>query len=145
MHRFLFLMCQHKNEFMRPVILICIALMLVQTSCRKTSADENGQLKLNNCIERKFSGEKVNLCFDSLLSESRCPVNARCIWQGYALAKFIFKEGAQQHEVILSTVSMQGIPSQDTTISGYTIRLVDIHPYPGNTPAPVTASIEITH
>lgn len=128
---------------MLRIILICIGITAL-ASCRKPNLSNNGQVQLNQCINKKFGSEKVYLCFESLLAESRCPVYADCVWQGFALAKFTFKEGGHQHEVKLSTITMQGIPSKDTTISGYNIRLLDISPYPGNAPVPVSAKVEIT-
>jgi len=128
---------------MRRIFLICI-IAAALTSCKKSNVQNNGEVQLNQCLQKEFGSETVYLCFDSLLEESRCPRNARCIWQGFALVKFTFKESGQQHSVKLSTITMQGIPSKDTTISGYTIRLLNVLPYPGDTPIPVSAKVEIT-
>ena len=129
---------------MRRIFLALVAFVLIQASCRKSSQNENGQLQLNDCLHKRLGNENVVLCFNALLEESRCPVFADCIWQGYALAKFTFKEGGRQHDVRLSTITMQGIPSRDTTISGYNIRLLEVLPYPGNTPEPTKVKVQIT-
>jgi hypothetical protein len=136
-------MCQHQKIIMFRVLLISFLLLMLHASCRKTSYNGNGQVQLNHCMDKKFNTGMVTLCFDSLLTESRCPMHVTCVWQGYALGKFTFSEGGRTHEVELGTIDMTGISSKDTTISGYTLRLIDIVPYPGDVPVPVSARVEI--
>ena len=65
-----------------------------------------------------------------------------CIWAGYVLAKFTFHEGGNTHTLKLGSAA--SLPGPDTTISGYHIRLINVNPYPGSVPAPVSADVSIT-
>ncbi|TLX72620.1 hypothetical protein E9993_17440 [Labilibacter sediminis] len=71
--------------------------------------------------------EKNNLsvCFDSLISDSRCPEDVVCVWPGEAVAKFTVNID-QQDPLVLE------IPTgtQDTLVPGYSFSFVDLLPYP---------------
>ena len=69
--------------------------------------------------------------FDSLLSDSRCPINATCVWEGTAQITVTFHERAGMHTFDMSLKGYPdlGFPS-DTTINGYTITFEDLKPHP---------------
>lgn len=83
------------------------------------------------------------LCFLEL-SDSRCPANVVCVWEGVAIAKFSFKTNTSQHLLTLATKKFPNLTSTDTTVAGYHIQLLDVTPYPGTTPQPVQAIVRIT-
>lgn len=111
------------------IVTVIVALGLV-TSCRKSHDPKKDSIQLNQCKEYKFGSETVNLCFDQLVEDSRCPVNLMCIWEGVAKANFTFIKGQQSHRIRLATSAAPGPERPDTTINGYKIELLNIEPYP---------------
>ena len=120
-------------------------------SCNKTGIlGDSSKIPVNNCIEYKDNPETVRLCFDSLLSDSRCPANAVCVWQGTATAKFSFHKDNMTYPVTLATESTPQTFPRDTIIEGYKIELLNVLPYPGTHPEPVPytkikAEVKVTH
>ena len=111
-------------------------------SCSKSGIDlkeGNVEIALKECADGKVSGNNHSLCFDELISDSRCPANAMCIWQGTAVAKFSLTKNNQKYSFVLSTVAMPGTYNKDTTMFGYKIEFVNLSPYPGTVSAPVPA------
>lgn len=73
------------------LIIFSVASVSFINSCSKSGVElKEGTLNivLRRCADGKISGDKLTLCFDTLISDSRCPANAMCIWQGTAVAKF---------------------------------------------------------
>lgn len=57
-------------------------------------------------------------------TDSRCPLNANCIWEGQAEVYLGVESGKDKTEFM-----MTGIGS-DTTVFGHNIKFVDLLPYP---------------
>ena len=74
-----------------------------------------------------YSEEGISLAFDSLLSESRCPINAECVWEGDAELRFTFLK--DQKNAIIELHSNTSFTT-DTTVFRYHIELIDVHPHP---------------
>ena len=111
-------------------------------SCSKSGVDLTEgtvEMALKGCADGKVSGNNHSLCFDELISDSRCPANALCIWQGTAVAKFSLTKNDEKYTFVLSTVEMPGTYNKDTTMFGYKIEFVNLSPYPGTVSAPVPA------
>lgn len=131
---------------MNETIFLFAALILMLVACQKQTSCEDLRWKtvdLNDCtIDDK--NENVRICFTSL-QDSRCPLNATCVWQGIAVAGFTIRLHGIQHQVTLATDKIPGYPSTDTTVSGYQIKLLNITPYPESvTNEPVRASLQLT-
>lgn len=85
---------------------------------------------LNNTTDR------FSICFDSLLSDSRCPEGAQCFWEGNAEAKFRF-EKYNGNPVFFSLNTNFRFPVS-AVIDGYKITLVGLTAPPGfNSRVPV--------
>jgi len=90
-------------------------------------------LLLNDTISLVYGKTYVNyeknisIKLDSVTEDSRCPVNVECIWAGNARAKFILNSNNQLTRFSLNTSS--GFRN-DTIISGYDIKLIELKPYP---------------
>ena len=108
-------------------------------SCSKSGLLKEGTLVLglNKCVSGKISGDKLTLCFDSLIADSRCPANVVCIWQGTAVAKFSLRKNNEPTSFTLATINMSPNYRKDTTIMGYKIEFVNLSPYPGTVPDPI--------
>lgn len=126
------------------LIILLIATIALGNSCSK-SADKRLQegsieLKLHEAAEGRIEGEKVKLSFDAVVSDSRCPANAMCIWQGAATATFSFTKNNDAHRFNLSTITMKPNYTKDTVIAGYKIEFVNLLPYPGTVADPIPDS-----
>lgn len=67
------------------------------------------------------------------ISDSRCPINAQCIWAGYAKAYFKLTGTNIDQEIILCKGECGTLESvANIKINGidYLLKLVDITPYP---------------
>lgn len=124
---------------MRAVLVIsAILCMGLLTACRKTSEavkERTLTVALNSCTNI-FSGDNARFCFDSVISDSRCPINALCIWQGAAEARFALTVHGETHVLTLATLSLPGTYRKDTTVAGYKIEFLDLIPYPSLPPVP---------
>ena len=121
------------------LIILSIAIASL-SSCAKSGLLKEGKVEigLNKCSNGRISGDNLNLCFENLISDSRCPANAMCIWQGAAVAKFSLTKNKETHSFVLSTTEMpDGSYRKDTILLGYKIEFVNLSLYPGTVPAPV--------
>jgi len=119
-----------------------IAVTAIFLSCSKKGfelKEGSVEIKLKSCADGKVSANNYKLCFDELISDSRCPANAMCIWQGTAVAKFSLTKNKDTYSFVLSTLAMPGTYNKDTTMFGYKIEFVNLSPYPGTVPPPVPA------
>jgi hypothetical protein len=84
-----------KNNRMKKLLtiaIICCSFTLVLLSCKKDKnivPDEPDAVRLYNCSEKNRKVEPY-ICFDSLITDSRCPKDAVCIWAGYAKGEKMF-------------------------------------------------------
>jgi len=121
-------------------------------SCSKNGAklmEGAVELKLHEYAKGKIAGDDLKLSFDKVVSDSRCPANAVCIWQGAATAKFSFTKNGESHSFDLSTITKSPGYAKDTIISGYKFEFMNLSPYPGTftPPAPddqIKAELKIT-
>jgi hypothetical protein len=70
------------------------------------------------------------------LSDSRCPINANCIWQGVATATIKFKDDTKEQTITLcvggcNIVAKPNVESIVLNNITYQIKLEDVTPYPG--------------
>jgi hypothetical protein len=126
------------------LIILLIATIALGNSCSK-SADKRLQegtieLKLHESAEGRIEGDKVKLGFDAVVSDSRCPANAMCIWQGAATATFSFTKNGNTHRFNLATITMPPTYTKDTVIAGYKIEFINLSPYPGTVADPIPDS-----
>ena len=90
----------------------------------------NDTLELKNYIPVEFPNHQVTIEMDSVINDSRCPVNAVCIWEGYGAVRFDFSVASQHTSFVLYT--RPGILSgNNILVYGYRITLVELNPYPG--------------
>jgi hypothetical protein len=118
---------------MKPVaIIVLIAGLSVLFACKKSRPEKSEYpfVYLDQCISRQYGSNKVRLCFDELVSDSRCPINALCITAGTAIAKFTFKTSDQTHFLTLATDTLNTTYPKDTTVSGYKIEFINWNPIP---------------
>lgn len=120
------------------ITLSFVASLLIAASCSKNIELKEGVLEIpfSKCAEGKIAGNDLSLCFTSVESDSRCPANAMCIWAGTAICNFTFIKNGDLHQLKLATLAVPGTP-KDTTVAGFKIEFVNLHPYPGTTNGPI--------
>jgi hypothetical protein len=140
---------------MKPVFYSAVFVVILSLySCTKDTIKPanfviNKEIAIHDCTNFSANTIKYSICFDAVTNESRCPIDAICIWEGYATAQFTLTSGTTNHIFSLSTLlSNKNIVLQnDTTINGINMVLTSLAPYPGelvyNHP-PYIASLKIT-
>ena len=119
-------------------------LVLVLFSCKKSNDQDVLTIPLDDCVNRVYGSDSLQLCFEEIVEDSRCPANANCVWQGIGKARFVLELNGQQHVLHLSTSELAPHYTMDTTIGAYHFQLKHLNPYPG-TNAPGEAGVEISY
>lgn len=133
-----------KKLFGIAIIAALLTACEKESKVEKTNEPDTKTVELNNCSEKTANDSTPEICFTEL-NDSRCPLNATCPWDGIAIAKFSLKANGTEHQLTLATVKIAGYPSNDTTVAGYKVKLVEVKPYPGlPTPEPTRAILQIT-
>ena len=89
-----------------------------------------GQFRLGdifplNYQEKKHNAdENISIKFKRVLSDSRCPIDVNCVWEGNAEVEFIFSKNNVWRSIILNT----GIEPSKVSLFGYEIQLVSLEP-----------------
>ena len=83
--------------------------------------------------ENKFLKEfEMNVTFDRITEDSRCPTGVKCVWEGVATAEFtVMGTYTRPRKIILSTLNnaARGY-SSSTVFNDYAITLLEVQPYP---------------
>ena len=76
------------------------------------------------------------------ISDSRCPSDLQCVWQGDAVVGFSFESNGSSQPFVLHTHSNY---QRDTVINGLEISLLSVSPYPNSSERidPVDYSVEL--
>ena len=69
----------------------------------------------------------TTLQFDSILEDSRCPIDVMCFWEGNARISFVLEEPGGRHRFALNTY---GGFTRDTIIADRHVELLDVLPRP---------------
>jgi hypothetical protein len=80
----------------------------------------------HDCL--KGPENKMYICMESVINDSRCPTGAYCFWEGNATVRFKF-EKVNEDPVLFDLNTHRGFTT-DTVISGYKFSLVGLDPYP---------------
>jgi len=70
--------------------------------------------------------DNMEVRFDSVTQDSRCPTSVDCVWAGIAEVKLWFRQNQVEETGFLNTANEP--PS--ITVFGKTVRLIDVTPYP---------------
>ena len=68
---------------------------------------------------------QTTICFDTVLTDSRCPENVICIWAGEAIVRF--KININQNESFFLDLHTGTF---DTVVNGFRLTFLDLLPYP---------------
>jgi len=110
----------------------------------EANLDSEFLLQVNQSAEIK--SEELKITFLNVTSDSRCPSDVTCIWQGQAGIELDVQKGEEESTVSLS-IGGDSSP-EESIFNSYLIQLVDLSPYPISTkniqPEDYTVTIKIT-
>lgn len=125
-----------KNILLGVASLLTV-LMFFQACEKSSNIDYSGRyiIKLGETINVPQNSEMAKLTFLES-SDSRCPVNVNCIWQGVGQTKFKLKTAQSEQNFELCTggcnvISMDRKPEIVVNGVTYIVELVNLSPYPG--------------
>ena len=110
----------------------------------EANLDSEFGLQINQSAEIK--SEYITVTFLNVTSDSRCPSDVTCIWQGQAGIELDVRKGEVESTVSLS-IGGDSSP-EESIFNSYLIQLVDLSPYPISIkniqPEDYTVTIKIT-
>ena len=114
-------------------LLAFLFLTIIFLACKKDNPAPADGLFVSQLY--KCSGDKnsnpVYICFDSLLSDNRCPAYANCLGPLFGLIKISFHENGNTHTFKMITAYVpKSFGTNDTTINGYHLVFKDLEPHP---------------
>jgi hypothetical protein len=105
-----------------------VAIVFAFVSCNKEELPiSENFIPINTCQSYTVDSKKLTLCLDSIIDDSRCPVDAVCIWQGMGVARFKLNAENMDHIITLATLKFAHY-NRDTTIAGFKIELINLSP-----------------
>ncbi|SFG74364.1 hypothetical protein [Pedobacter insulae] len=118
------------------VIVFLSCLIFIQ-ACEKSGSLGSAETLLLTENETKtaaFEGEKIAITATNF-TDSRCPVNADCVWSGYAMLKVNFKEENKEQDITMciGACEILSVNLPNTIILNgktYKIKLQEVTPYP---------------
>lgn len=95
-----------------------------------------------------LKNEKMNISFNDITEDSRCPTDVNCVWAGVAVADITVMGVATRPmniSVATSSFPNKGY-SKNAVFNGYDISLVSVSPYPskGNSEKDMSGNYQIT-
>jgi len=109
-----------KNLILLGIVMLAAALPAL------AKRDETLTLQLGK--QKTSSIGKLKVRFVAIDSDSRCPINAQCVWAGNARVKITVSKGRRTAR----TFELNSTHDPKTaTYEGYDIQFVDLTPHPG--------------
>ena len=102
-----------------------LAIMVLGSSSIFAKNAETVSVRLGQ--SRTADDGKISVKFLSIVEDSRCPMNARCVWAGNAKIKLTISKGKSAKTVELNT----GTGVKTVTVSGYKFQIAELLPWPG--------------
>jgi hypothetical protein len=116
-------------------IFILLIVINIFGFCTDSSVDpQNNSFTLSDTLMIKYQeslteeDEEISIKFEELISDSRCPVDVICVWEGDAELRFAFSNTVETIKFNLHTAG--NYFTKDTVVLGYHIKLLDLYPYP---------------
>lgn len=110
---------------MRKTILVALLTLAFGTFLH---AQTNQKITVRVNQQKTLAKNKLTIKFVSLLEDSRCPVDVRCIQAGNARIQIeVGKAAGAAKSFELNTDAKK---PQAVSFAGYTIKLIDVNPHP---------------
>ena len=109
------------------VFALLAALAASEDAARPRSVHLDDSFSLHAGESAKVDSEKLEIRFEGVVSDSRCPKGAQCIVEGDATVRITVKKASAKTSYELHTSERA---AQEASHDGLTIRLVRLDPYP---------------
>jgi len=110
------------------------ALMLCHIQCGKPDSETSSEtFELGKPFAAQVSAQyeeldgSLSLTLKQVISDSRCPIDAICVWEGSTEVALFFQKDGQSEADTLST-NRYGGWSDSTLFQGYKIKLLGVAP-----------------
>src|SRR5262245_33454789 len=119
---------------MRAFVLIAAGLAIAACSSNSTTTEPvvYSQAEVADSISIRVGKtiivDGVHIRFDVVESDSRCPMDAVCVWAGDAVARFAVEQAAPSSPLMLQLHT--NLQPKSGTAHGFRIELLSIQPYP---------------
>jgi hypothetical protein len=115
---------------MKRLTLVC--LMLLCACQTNTSLPSSLTMKWHET--RTFGEAKLEVRFEAV-TDSRCPINALCIWEGDGVASFKLTDLSTGATQTLELHTNQSVGTDSVKLAGITVRMLELNPFPGTVDA----------
>lgn len=102
------------------------------SSSTTTSGVKKVTLKMGDY--QQIAGTNLNIKYNGIIEDSRCPEGMTCVWAGVAIAELeIMSTTSRPRTIQLATMDMEsrGLKKSEN-VYGYKISLQNVTPYPSN-------------
>ncbi|MFC0876547.1 hypothetical protein ACE01N_08120 [Saccharicrinis sp. FJH2] len=120
---------------MRTLLLIIPLLTLLSCCDHDPVNYSDDYIYLNDTTLFAYQQTRINtsegftITFDSVITDSRCPLNVECVWEGNAAVEFSYAGNNMDTTFVLNTYGDKLFP--DTVIVGNLLfNLLLVEPYP---------------
>lgn len=122
---------------MKKIIVFALAMSVFAACSKKEEAQPESMAKLENLAYRQetsvsISGHDLRVDLNEV-ADSRCPINADCIWAGKVDLKFVVSDGTYKEDVEIVFGDGQKNSGQATFSLGgqlYELKVSEVLPYP---------------
>ncbi len=115
-----------KNVQLKHLFLMLPVVMLLGACDPGGSFDVDDPFKIAYKQTLVNARNHLKIKFEGVLSDSRCPIDAQCVWAGNAEVKLTFTNGSKREKFVLNT----GLEPTVHEAFGYLISLNDLTPQP---------------
>ena len=119
-------------------LLLAFAILCF-ASCEKEAGSDISGFDLGAPFTLDFAqtdntiNNEVEVNFFEVVSDSRCPSDVTCVWEGESSVKLNVKIGEQDVNLVLSTHANNGQGPPKDTLGEFIFTLLDVTPYPVST------------
>lgn len=118
---------------MKNLVLLSALSLFLFSACNKEDADLLAGRTLNFEQSTAFFPEGLVITFSDVISESRCPLNAICFWEGEVIIELEANLGGETTQFQLTkNAILEGLEEESIFLFDRTITLLQVDPYPEN-------------
>jgi Zn finger protein HypA/HybF involved in hydrogenase expression len=96
---------------------------------KSVALEESFQLKVGECA--RIEAEALEIGFEEVSSDSRCPKGEQCIWEGDATVRVWLRKASETRETLeLHTSPREQSERSEPSYGSYGVELERLDPYP---------------
>jgi hypothetical protein len=126
----------HRRMVMTRMLTACAGALLAAACSTSPTAPDGAfhtEVTLRPGVATAIASTPLNVMFQRVANDSRCPANALCITSGDALvALWVGVEGRGATDITLRTVGGTTGENLAAEVAGYTLTISGLQPYPLN-------------